>query len=244
MGEPYGYRPPRTFFPEMQLKLDPKIEQMLLEMQARQIVQQWLQPNFLQLEPMWNKFLLDYRTWQQQMQASPTPPGLFTKPPPPAPSLWNFKPGAGPATPRPGEMSDVFKAVYKLPVVQKLVEQAHDEGMRQLRVLRNEWNNAGTGDRIIMVTVPGIVVGSMVTMIVANQPTRKLAFDLLKDKDIPIPGVDGLSFVLKDRGVGATVPLGVQGLSATGHFAAPSDKPLDYGVTINFDLMEHLRKKK
>ncbi len=59
--------------------------------------------------------------------------------PVPRPSAPTFTPGAGPSTPRPGELSDVTGAIYKLPQVQGLVEQAHDEGLRQLRLLRAEW---------------------------------------------------------------------------------------------------------
>lgn len=236
MSEPsFGYRPRHIRLLDAQLTLDPAIQQMMLEMEAkmaaRQMIQQWRQPNFEFLLPRWESILAP-------------PPNPFLQPvPAPVPSPFAFKPGAGPATPKAGELSDVMGAVYKLPVVQRMVEQAHDEGFRQLRILRSEWQSASTGDKVMMVTVSGIVVGGMVTTIVANQPTRDMAFNLIKDKDIPIPGVKGLSFKIMDKGAGATVPLGVPGLSAKGHFNAPDGKPMDYGATINFDLMEFLRKK-
>jgi hypothetical protein len=84
----------------------------------------------------------------------------------------------------------------------------------------------------------------MITTIIANQPTRDLAFGLIKGKDIPVPKVDGLSLKIMDRGGGVTVPLGPPGLSASAHYNAPSGKPADYGATINFDVMEFLRKRK
>jgi hypothetical protein len=235
MSEPtFGFQPRRPLFPELQLKLDPEVERMMLDiearMRARQLIQQWLQPDFQLLLPHWSALI-----------AAP-PPNPFTAPMP-APAKPAFTPGAGPATPRPAEFSDVAKAVYKLPAVQKLVEQAHDKATEQLGLLRQDWKRAGTGERIAMVSLTGLVVGTTVTGILANQPTRKLAFDLLKGKDIPVPKVDGLSFKLMDRGAGATVPLGVPGLSASGHYAAPSGKPVDYGVTVTFDLMQYLKKK-
>ena len=48
----------------------------------------------------------------------------------------------------------------------------------------------------------GIVIGSSVGIILANQPTRQGAFDLNKGRDIPIPLVDGLSFRILDHSPG------------------------------------------
>lgn len=234
-GSTVGYQRPPIRLLDQRLTLDPATQRMMLEieaqMRARQIIQEWLNPNFQLLLPQWSELL------------GPAPNPVFSIPPLPA-SGPGYTPGVGPATPRPGEVSDVLGAVYKLPVVQRLVQQAHDEAMRQLGVLRGEWTNAGTGDRIAMVTMTGIVAGSMVTIILANRPTRDLAFSLIKDKDIPIPGVDGLSFRIMDRGAGATVPLGVPGLRASGHLNLPSGQAPDYGATITFDVMEFMRSRR
>jgi hypothetical protein len=188
-------------------------------MAARQFVQLWLQPDFT------------LPTWQTIMsQPSPRPAGPM------------FTPGAGPSTPRPGELSDVTDAIYKLPQVQGLVSQAHDEGLRQLRLLRAEWDRASPGERTVMVTMTGLVLGSTIGIIVANQPTRQAAFDLIKGRDIPIPGVDGLSFQILDHGGSVTAPLGVPGLSGTARLqfpGAPNDP--SYSVMINLDVMELLR---
>ncbi len=236
MSEPtFGYRPQRIKLFDAQLKLDPSIEQMMLELEAkmaaRQMIQLWQQPNFQLLLPHWESIL------------GPGPNPIFLPVPPAPPGPFTFKPGAGPDKARPGELSDVMGALYKLPAVQRIVEQAHDEGFRQLRILRSEWQNAGTGDRVMMVTMTGIVVGGLVTTILANQPTRDLAFNMIKNKDIPIPGVTGLSFKIMDKGAGVTVPLGVPGLSAQGHYNAPDGKAADYGAVVTFDLVEFLKKK-
>ncbi len=95
-----------------------------------------------------------------------------------------------------------------------------------------------------MVTMTGIVLGSTIGIILANQPTRQAAFDLIKGRDIPIPGVDGLSFQILDRGGSVTVPLGVPGLSGTARLqfpGAPNDP--NYSVMVNFDVMEFLRRR-
>jgi hypothetical protein len=140
----------------------------------------------------------------------------------PSPEKPLFTPGAGPSTPRPGDLSDVTDAIYKLPPVQGLVERAHDEGLRQLRLLRAEWNRASPGERTVMVTMTGVVVGSSIGIILANEPTRHAAFDLIRGRDIPVPLVDGLSYQIQ-------IPTG------------PSHP--DYGFMIKLDVLELLRSR-
>ncbi|MFA5121799.1 hypothetical protein [Zavarzinia sp.] len=232
---------------EGQLKLDPSIAQTMLDLKAQSggatALPQWLQPNFQLLMPHWDAILgpgpnppfLSVPAW------SPTAgPGYQ---PIPAPKPLS-KPGAGPETPRAGEISDLIAALYAVPAVQGLVQQAHAVGMRRLGELRDDWRGASGGERVLMVSVSGLVVGAIVTPILAYRPTRDFAFGMIKDKDIPVPGVEGLSFKIMERGAGATVPLGVTGLSASGHYNAPAGKAPDYGASVTFDLAAFLRARK
>jgi hypothetical protein len=127
--------------------------------------------------------------------------------------------------------------------VQGLVERAHDEGFRQLRLLRNDWSNASTGERITMVTMATVVAGAFITPIVANQETRDLAFGLIKGRDISVPGVNGLSFKILDRGGAITTPLGVPGLTGGARLQFPNSASPSYEVNINYDLMEFIRSR-
>ena len=221
----FGYRPPRFHLLDQELHLDPEIQRLGRELEtrlaARQMIQLWLRPDFT------------LPTWQTMMAL----PVLH-----PAGPL--FTPGAGPEAPRPGELSDVMSAIYQLPPVQSLVGQAHDEGLRQLRLLRTEWNRASPGDRAAMVTMTGLVIGSSIGIILANEPTRHAAFNLIRGRDIPVPGVDGLSFQILDQGGSITAPLGVPGLSGTARLQFPGDPSHpDYGVMIRLDVMELLRRR-
>jgi hypothetical protein len=231
----FGYRPPQIRLLDQQLTLDPDIVRMMGEieaqMAARRMIQEMLQPNWSLLLPHWESILN-------------TPSSDIFRTPPPAPtSIWTSPRGAGPATPRPGELSDVTRALYQLPIVQRLTTQAHDEGMRQLRLLRTEWDTASTGERVAMVSMATVFAGSLITPIIANQQTRDLAFGLIKDKDIPVPGVDGLSFRLMDRGAGVTTPLGVPGLSGSAQMQFPNSSSPNYEFKINFDVMEFVRSR-
>ena len=223
----FGYRPRRLRLLDQELHLDPDIQRLARELEAqmaaRQIVGLWLRPDWNMLLPAWRTIML---------QPLPRPAGP------------TFTPGAGPDTPRPAELSDLTAAVYQIPAVQRLVEQAHDEGLRRLRLLRADWDRASPGERAVMVTMTSIVVGSSIGIIMANRPTRQAAFDLIKGRDIPVPGVDGLSFQILDRGGSITAPLGVPGLSGTARLQFPGapGQP-DYNVMINLDVLEFLRSR-
>lgn len=230
-----GYRPQRFRLLDQHLTLDPEIVRMMGEieaqMAARRIISEMLRPN-------WSLVLPDF-----QSIVSSAPPNLFSTPPPAPTSIWSSPRGAGPSTPRAGELSDVTSAIYALPVVQRLVGQAHDEGFRQLRLLRREWDNASTGERVTMVTMATVVAGAFITPIVANQQTRDLAFGLIKGHDIPVPGVTGLSFRLLDRGGAVTAPLGVPGLTGGARVQFPNSAAAEYEFNINFDVMEFVRSR-
>jgi len=231
----FGYKPPTIRLIDQQLTLDPDIIRIMGEieaqMPARRIIQEILQPDWNLLLPHWDSIL------------NAPSPDLFKQPPAPAPSIWNAPRGAGPDKPRPGELSDVTKALYQLPAVQRLATQAHDEGMRQLRLLKNDWDKAPTGERVAMVSMATIFAGSLITPIVANERTRLLAFGLIKGKDIPVPGVDGLSFKILDNGGGFTTPLGVPGLSGSAQMQFPSASSPNYEFKVNFDVMEFVRSR-
>jgi hypothetical protein len=221
-------RQPRFRLLDQQLRLDPEILRMMREIEARltarQMVNLFLQPDWQLQTPLW-------QTWLTQPKLAPQ-----------RPSAMQYVPGAGPSTPRPGEVADVARAVYQLPAVQRLVLQAHDEGIHQLGVLRREWESGSTADRAVMVSMSGLVVGSSLTIILANQQTRVLAFDLIKGREIPVPGVRGLSFQLLDQGGAVRAPLGVPGLSGSARLQFPTQRP-DFEVTVSFDVMEFVRSR-
>ncbi len=232
-----GYRPRQPLrLLDQQLTLDPDIVRMMAEIEARMAANRVL-PNMLR--PDWRLVLPNFESI-----INTAPSNIFRTPPPPAPSIWSAPRGNGPTTPRAGELSDITGAVYQLPVVQGLVRQAHDEGRRQLRLLRSEWDSSSTGSRIALVTMAGIVAGSSITMIVANQETRDLAFGLIRDRDIPVPGIDGLSFRILDRGASIRTPLGVPGLTGGARLQFPNSAAPSYEVNINFDVMTFIRSRR
>ena len=235
MGE-FGYQPKRINLMSGRLTLDPDIIAMMSKLEAEMATRRILAD---MLQPKWRLVLPSF----QSMLSSP-PPGLFTTPAPPPGVPTPYPNLSGSATPpRAGELSDVTGAIYKLPAVQRLVTQAHDEGLRQVRVLKREWETAPVSEKVVMVTMTTLVVGAFITPIVANQKTRDLAFGFIKGRDLSVPGVDGLSFKILDRGGAITAPLGVPGLSGSARLQLPNSNAPSYEATITFDVMEFIKSR-
>ena len=159
----FPYQPMRPRLLDGKLTLDPdiaaKIAEIEADMNARRIIDAMLRPNWKLLLPDFQSIIM-------------TPPSAFSPPSTPSPPPGvpiPYPNAAGPATPRAGELSDVTGAIYKLPAVQNIVTRAHDEGLRQLRVLRNEWQNAPASERAVMVTM-SVIVAAPCVLVIATRP--------------------------------------------------------------------------
>jgi len=243
----FGYRKPLTFFPELELKLDPEIERKIQEIEAslfaKMLLERWLNPDFQTLAPHWSTLIaappaVPYGPAPPpSMPMPPATSGPSTAKPPPPPRIppWDEP------KPKPADFSDLAKALYKTDVVQGLAKKAHDEAWRQLRVLRLEWQQSNTGTKVASVSVAGLVVGGTLAAILANQPTRERAFGLLKNRDIPVPLVPGLSFKYFDNDLPKPSTTYTPGPPSP--LPGPADKPLGQGVIVNVDIAEIIRSR-
>ena len=60
---------------------------------------------------------------------------------------------------------------------------------------------------------------------------------------LSVPGVDGLSFKILDRGGAIAAPLGVPGLSGAARLQLPNSAAASYAATITFDVMEFIKSR-
>lgn len=230
----FGYRPTHIRLLDQKLTLDPQIQATLAEINARMAARDWLDKV---MNPRW---VLSEDFFRGLSIAPPNP--LTMKLPKPGGPAWT--PGAGPATPRPGEMSDLTGALYQLPIVQELAKRAQEQAMRDLKGLERDWNAASGWGKFGMITMGAVVGGGMVAPILANKPTRLIAFDLIKDKDIPVPLLPGYSFRIMESGGGVKLPLGNKAVVLDSHLQVPGNAPVNFGVTVNVDLAELVKALK
>src|SRR5579863_6935067 len=113
--------------------------------------------------------------------AAPPPPSPFFKMPTPPPL------GVDPATPKAGSFGDVLKALHSLPIVQNNLNKLSDEGLRQLRLMRAEWDKSPWLDRITAITLSAPLAAGVVGGLLENDDARHRAFNILKGMDVPAP---------------------------------------------------------
>ncbi|MEL6523646.1 MAG: hypothetical protein AAFQ66_21910 [Pseudomonadota bacterium] len=174
-------QPNRLSLGDYQLRLDPTLQ---AEIEALRSGPPSPQLRQLILRPNWRNY------------AATQPDPRLTAPPTPArPPL--VPQGAGPDTPRPGEVSDVLRAVWAIPSVQSLANRTLDEAGRRVR---HNWSRLGTGGQILFVSHTGIMAAGALAGVLSNTRTRQAAYQLILNRDIPVPGVDGLRFRILERG--------------------------------------------
>ncbi len=181
-----------------QLQLDPQIEAEIHALRTRppspRLRNLVLRPNWSNMDPS----LL-------------APPNPLLGPPTAAPAPIVPR-GRGPSTPRPGEVSDVLRAVWGIPSVQQAANRVLDQaGQRAQR----DWNRLNTGQQVALVSQGALIAGGALAGAMSNPDSREFLLNLVMDRDIPVPGVDGLKFRIVERGGQASYSnIGGSGVSA------------------------------
>ncbi|MEW8505113.1 MAG: hypothetical protein AB2598_00285 [Candidatus Thiodiazotropha sp.] len=204
------------------LRLDPNIEAHMSQLRAG-VLPPRLQHLFLR--PNWITFDCNaLNLMLLQLPGSATP---------------SRSPAAGPATPRPGQVGDVMRAVWSLPAVQQSVNRLLRESERRLR---REWNQGGTAHRAMMVSAATTVVGTSLTALLVNPSTRDMVLNFIDGRQLPVPGLRGLSVQLRGRGRGGGMRLrniGGTGLAVNGGASRSSTSGrVDWDIGITLDLTQ------
>lgn len=181
-----------------ELRLDPQIE---AEIRALRSAPPSLRLRELVLHPNWagmNCAWLDQRTASLRMR--------------PAASAPLVPRGRGPATPRPGDVSDLLRAVWGIPSVQQAANRLLDQAAERAQ---RDWSRLNTGERVALVTQGALIAGGALAGSMSNPDSRAFLLNLIIDRDIPVPGVDGLQLRVLQRGGQASLSnIGGTGISA------------------------------
>ncbi len=186
--------------PTLRLQLDPAIE---AQIQASRYLDAALAP-----ERIRNGLLqLDLSL----VLAAPRPAWL-TAPTLPAPAPVVPR-GEGPSTPRAASPGDVLRAVTRIPAV--------DSALTTLRTsasdrVRRDWSLLSTGERALVITQTAVIGGGALAAVLSSPEGRGFALELVQNRDLPVPGVPGLTFqfnltgpdqrILFNLNVGALLP--------------------------------------
>jgi hypothetical protein len=219
-----GWRPRPPSLGDFRLRLDPALE-------AQMRVMTGWSPTGLRgavLIPPWS--MLDDNALNR----------ILTTPVPARPSAPLVARGAGPSTPRPGEVSDILRAVWAVPSVQHAANTALD---RVTGDLSRGWSQASPGERGLVIGW-GVVTAATLTPLLINRDTRLSILEFLEGKYIPVPGVDGLSLMVGPRGGGARWNnFLLPGLNISGAGRATDEGRPEWNVGVMFDVAEFARRR-
>lgn len=230
----FGYQPKPIRLMDTHLTLDPQIAASIAQIQAQMAARAWMQRL---LNPRWDLSLAFFQTLTYR--AAPNPFGG----PPPQPSAPLFPPGQGPDVPRPAEMKEVAAAIYKIPAVQNIAQRAQEALLRDLNRLKLDWKGAPLPEKVAMISVGTLFAAGAITPILANRPTRQLAFDTIKGHDIPLPLLPGWRLRILDHGGGLKAPLGHKAVTGDVSVQTPGGA-VNWSATVTVDVAEVLKALK
>lgn len=237
----YGYQRPPINLMNEKLKLSPETEAMIAQIEAQMAAAEWREalakPDWEQLFPSITEINLFPPITLPELK--PAWQDFKPRPTPPAPQL-----NPGPGSPQAGKTKDLLNALFELPALKlarkQLEEEAMDRGKQHIKTLKLEWNKAPLAEKIGMVSFGVVVASAFIVPLLYADESRKFAWEQIKDTDIPVPKVPGLTFRLKDYGAGVSVPLGVPGLKVDASARFPQAGP-DVSVMFLWDVTKTFR---
>ena len=170
--------------PQLELRLDPEIQ---AQIWASRQVGLLLAPDTIRT----SLFNLDL----DSIVDAPTPPWLTPSPQTEERPL--VPRGAGPSTPRAASTGDVLRAVTRIPAVDSALTTLRTRATDQLR---RDWRRLSTGEKAVVITQTALIGGSALAGALSNQESRDFTLGLIQNRDIPVPGVPGLSFQFNATG--------------------------------------------
>jgi hypothetical protein len=187
-----------------------------------------LGPLDLWLKPNWR--LVQMPHWQRILGT----PNRFQ------PGAWHpgaDDAGALPEMPQWHVFVEVVAAFYGLPAVQKLVMLAYEESSRQLQRPADDPAATEANGGPVVAYATGQVLGDELVAIVSGDSNRRLVIDSIAGKEIPVPGVFGLSFKFAPGRAGSILPTGIRG---TARMQAPDIATPTWEAGLHFNVTEFM----
>jgi hypothetical protein len=121
---------------------------------------------------------------------APSSPDWLRLPATPAPGPL-VPAGAGPETPRAGTPGDVLRAIMAVPAVDTALTTLRTEATQRVS---SDWQRLSTGERVLLISQGVLISGAALAAVFSNEQARGLVLNQLQGRDLPVPGVPGLSF--------------------------------------------------
>ncbi len=170
--------PRPRLIPELNLQLDPELQ---IQINTMRMMQDLLDPERV-------RSTLMHVNLSDLLATQPSP---WLTVPPTSMQTPLVPRGAGPSTPRAATVSDLLQAILHIPAVNSAL--THLRTRAELRIRQN-WHRLSTTERVLLISQSVLITSTALAGILSNSRSRQFALDLIQNRDIPIPGVSGLSF--------------------------------------------------
>ena len=161
--------------------------------------------------------------------------------PPAQPSAPLVPRGEYQGTPRAADVGDLMQAIWGVPAVQHTATRLLDRVSHQAE---HQWKSLSTGEQALVISSAGLIVGGSLAGILSNNQARQSVFHLLLNKDLPVPGVSGLTVRMLPRGAGFTYGnIGGSGVTVSADAQAGGGLPTQVQVMVTLDVMQFFRHR-
>jgi len=103
----------------------------------------------------------------------------------------------GPAKPHAGSVGDLLSALMGVPVVKQSVDSVKNQVTAKLH---RDWRKLPTGGKASVISVTTVITGGTLAGLFARKKSRQQVLELIQGKNIPAPGVAGLSIQISPSG--------------------------------------------
>jgi hypothetical protein len=142
--------------------------------------------------------------------------------------------GAYHGTPRAADAGDLMKAIWAVPAVQQTANRLLDQVSHRAR---HDWASLSTGGKAAVITSAGMILGGSLAGVLGNNQARQGAFHFLLNKNIPVPGVSGLSVRMLPRGASFTLQdIGGSGVGVSAGAQAGERLPTQLQLMVTLDV--------
>ena len=102
-----------------------------------------------------------------------------------------------PLVPHAASVGDLMSAVMRLTVVKQAVDSVKDQVTAKLH---RDWRRLPTGGKAAAISVTAVITGGTLAGLLARKKTRQQALEFIQGKNLPAPGVAGLSIQISPLG--------------------------------------------
>lgn len=105
--------------------------------------------------------------------------------------------GKGPAKPHAASVADLLSAIMGVPVVKQSLDSAKNQATAKIH---RDLRKLSTGGKASVISVTTVIAGGTIAGLFARKKTRQQALEFIQGKNIPAPGIAGLSIQISPSG--------------------------------------------